>query len=353
MKEKLNDFILTRDELPILLNVLYAGDNWRFDIYPFLIKKNVFSVDLDDSVVVKRLVNSNQYSERLPENSFPDIIPKYNILRNILIGSGFLKMTNWDDLLNELDKIKAVDPLKGDRFTFVGMDTNCYINRIYSVLENTYKSDISRFFFVLSLIVSKELRAARNIPKGQLEELKETEVYRKDREIFSNFWNNDSLYTRIRHIGRVEFNKQKKKSRCLMNDNLEILKDVDSDLQIIDDFRNQITKHNYNLLVVSSDKHVHDQGRGPGIVCLDLRVPFMENLPEKFSGNWDNLYDLLYLCGVYFGAIKVQGNQNSVHIYGIWRGKTRGDWDTESLKIHIGDGPIRNLLEQQLSIIRS
>ncbi len=351
MKEKHNDFILTRDELPILLNVLHAGDNWRLDIYPFLILKNVFSVDLDDPVVVKRLVNNKEYSERLPENSFPDIIPKYNILRNILIGSGFLKLTNWDDLLNELDKIKEINPLKGDRFTFVGMDTNSYINRIYSVLEHTYKRDISIFFFVLSLIVSKELRAARNIPEGQLEELKESEMYRKFHDIFSNFWNTDSLYSRTMHIGRVEFNKQKIKSRCLMNDNLEILKGIDSDLQIIDDFRDQITKHNYNLLMVSSDKHIHDQGRGPGIVCLDLRVPTMKELPEEFSGNWENLYDFLYLCGVYFGAIKVQGNQNSVHIYGLWRGKTRGDWDTESLKIHIGDGPIRDLLEQQLNII--
>ena len=233
------------------------------------------------------------------------------------------------------------------------MDTNSYINRIYSVLKYTYKGDISSFFFVLSLIVSKELRSARNIPSGQLEDLKDNEVYRGIRDIFSNFWNNDSLFSRIRHIGRVEFNKQKKRSRCLMNENLEILKDVDSDLQIIDDFQNQVTKHNYNLLVVSSDKYIHDQGRGPGIVCLDLRMPIMKELPEEFSGNWENLSDFLYLSGVYFGAISFRGNKNIVQIYGLWQGKTREDWDTESLKIRIGSEAIKELLEQQLKIIRN
>ena len=353
MSDISNDFILTRDELPILLNVLFTQDNWKLNVHPILIQQNIFSVNLDVSVIVKRLVNNKQYSERLPENNFPDIIPKFSHLRDILIGSGFLKMTNWDALLNELDKIKAFNPLKGDRFTFVGMDTNSYINRIYSVLENTYKGDISSFFFVLSMVVSKELRSARNISAGQLDELKENKVYHKVRDILSNFWNNDSLYSRIRHIGRVEFNKQKKNSRCLMNENLEILKNVDSDLQIIDDFRDQVTKRNYNLLVVSSDKHIHDQGRGPGIVCVDLRLPIMDDLPEEFSGNWENLCDLLYLCSVYFGAIKVQGNQNSVHIYGLWRGKSVGEWDTESLKVQIGSETIRELLQQQLNIVRT
>ena len=334
------------------MNVLYAKDNWDFNIFPFLIQKNIFSIELDDPVSIKRLVDSKEYSERLPKTSFPDIIPRFSHLRDVLIGSGFLKLTNWDNLLIELDKIKSTNPLKGDRLTFIGMDTNSYINRIYSVLENSYKRDISSLFFVMSLVVSKELRSARNIPTGQLEALKDNEVYRSIRDTFSNFWNNDSLYSRIRHVGRVEFNKQKKGGRCLMNENLEVLKDVDSDLQIIDDFRNQVTKHNYNLLLISSDKHIHDQGRGPGLVCLDLRMPIMEELPSEFSGNWENLYDFLYLCGIYFGAINVRGNHNSFQIYGLWRGKTREDWDTESLKIRIGSEAIRDLLEQQLNIIR-
>lgn len=345
------DFILTREELPILLNILYTKDNWRLEIHPFLLRKNLFSVDLDDTVVIKRLVNTTQYSERLPQESFPDIIPQFTDIRSILIGSGFLKMINWDELIRKLDEIKAIDPLKGDRFTFIGMDSNSYINRIYSVLENSYRGGISNFFFVLSMVVSQELRSASQISKTQLDAFKKCEQYKKIGHILKNFSIKDSLIARIKSIGRVEFNKQKKKTRCLMNENLEIRTDIDNDLQIIDDFRDQVVKQNYNLLLISADKHFHDQGRGGGIVCIDFKIPIIKDLPEEFSGNWENLYDLLYLCSIYFGAIRIQGNQNSVHIYGLWRGKSQSDWDSESLKVQIGSKSIRRLLQQQINII--
>ena len=65
MTKALEDFVLTREELPILLNVLYANNNWRLYIHPFLIKKNIFSIELGDTVIVKQLVDRKQYKELL------------------------------------------------------------------------------------------------------------------------------------------------------------------------------------------------------------------------------------------------------------------------------------------------
>ncbi|HEC39411.1 hypothetical protein LCGC14_0887380 [marine sediment metagenome] len=350
MTNNFKEFILKNDELIVLLNILYLNGNSNFNVYPYLIKEKIFSVALEDQVIIKRLINKNTYNQSLPEKSFPEIIPQYSHLRNILIASGFLKMSNWDTMEAELNRIKSIDPLQGQRFTFIGMDTNSYINRIYSVLKNSYKGNISNYFFVLSRVIEIELRAARNIPNEQLDELKADENYKDNLFFLDEFWNGESISTRIKHIGRVEFNKLRKQSRCLINNSIELNGDIESDLQIIEDFRGQIIKQNYDLLLLSSDKHF-EQARESGIYSLNLKIPNVDDIPDQFSGNWQHLCDFIYLNSIYFGAISFRGPNNTIQIYGLWRGKSTEDWDSESVKIRIGSKTIIDLLEQQLKII--
>ena len=351
MSDNFEEFILKADELPILLNILFFKGNISFKIHPYVIRKDIFGVSLEEQVIINLLIDKENYNANLPRQTYSQIIPVYSSLRDILIASGFLKMNNWDILIAELNRIMSIDPLQGERFTFVGMDTNCYINRVYSVLKNSYKGNISSFFFVLSRIIHLELRAARNISDDQLDALKEDDFYKGVRTIFNEFWHGDRLFARKKHIGRIEFNKLQKQSKCLINQSLELNNNIDNDIQIIEDFRKQIIKQNYDLLMITSDKHVEDLCREGGVKCISLKSPKIDDLPTNFVGNWHQLCDFLYLNAIYFGALSFRGTNNTIQMYGLWRGKSVEDWDTESIKVRIGSKNLIELLDQQLNII--
>ncbi len=253
-------------------------------------------------------------------------------------------------IINGLENIKSTNPLKGQRHTFIGMDTNCFINRIYSVFKHIYNMDIVRFYFVLSRIVRTELVSMNKIPNEQLDELRNR--YRENREIFDEFWNGDSLFTRTKHIGLVEFNKLQTQSKCLINDGVEIDKSREHDYQIIEDYRKQILPQHYNLMLLSSDKQFAEQARQPGVNSFYLEKPPLDEMPNEYFGNWHMLCDLLYLLSIYFGAISFRGNNNTVKMFGLWRGKQANNWDFESVKIRLGSESLAYMLTQQLTIIR-
>lgn len=354
MGSKISEFVLKLEELPILLNVLYLKANDWFHIYPYIIEENTFSVTLEKKVTITRLINKLRYQEIITEkqlSDFPNIVPKFEVLRGILIASGFLKMKNWSTILEELGKIKIINPLKGERQTFIGLDTNCFIDRIYSVLKHSYKTDISDFYFVLSRIIRNELMSMRTISNEQLNDLRER--YTKNHEIFKEFWNGDNLYTRTRHLGLVEFSKLRKQSKCLINDGLDINESREFDYQIIEDFRNQILNQGYNLLLLSSDKQFADQARQPGINSIYLERLSLKDMPRQFSGTWAMLCDFLYLNSVYFGAIHLICKKYKIKMFGIWRGKGATEWDSESVKIWVGSEKLSNLLDQQLTIVKT
>jgi hypothetical protein len=266
------------------------------------------------------------------------------------MASGFLKLNNMTEILSELERIKIANPLKGQRHTFIGMDTNCFINRIYSIFKHTFKGDISKYYFTLSRIVRTELVSMKKIPNEQLNELKKE--LSENKEIFDEFWNGDTLFTRTKHIGLIEFNKLHSQSKCLINDGVEIDKSKEHDYQIIEDYRNQILPLHYNLMLLSSDKQFAEQARQPGINSLYLENPSLNEMPNEYSGNWHMLCDFLYLSSIYFGAISFRGNNNTVKMFGLWRGKQASNWDSESIKIRLGSESLAYMLTQQLNIIR-
>jgi hypothetical protein len=354
MTENFDEFILRLEELQILFNILYKKGNNRFKLTPYLLEETLYRISLNDSARVNLNLSKEEYYNIMEEQElfqFPDIFPKYGIIRSSLIGSGFLKMSNWDEIKKKLNDIKSVDPLKGQRYTFIGMDTNCFMNRIYSVIQHEYMNDITNFYFVLSKIVQDELLSTRRIPNTQLNELKST--FPDKEPILSEFWNGDTLRTRKRRIGLVEFNKLRTYSKCLTNEGILVDDEIDMDVQILQDFKKQILSQHYNLLLLSSDEQIAQQAQTPGVFSYYLTLTPLDDLPTQYKGKWDMIYDLIYLSAIYFGAVSLRGNHQTVQLFGLWRGKGTKDWDLEAIKVRIGSTDLANELAQQLSIIRS
>ncbi len=344
----MEQFTLQLDELPILLNILYYTDNEVFRIHPYLLGDDIFKISLGKEAQITRLISQETYLKKIEKISeFSEITPSFGLIRQILLGSGIWPYQNWSEIQRKLDEVISRNPLCGDRMVMIGFDTNCFINRLYSCIKLIYKQKISRFGFILSKIVRSELMAMKKIKEVELNKLQET--LKQNRDIFSEFWNQDTLSTRIRHLGLVEFNKLRTQSNYIINDGI-IIDGREKDLQIIEDYQNQIERKNSDILLISSDQQFYDQARGPGILSHYLEIPPLKEMPNQFSGTWEQVCDFIYLLSIVFGVISVRA-KDSIQLFGIWRGKKGSEWDSESINIRIGSSRIIQLLKQQLNIL--
>ncbi len=353
MSNKFDEFVLKIEELPILFNVLYNRGNYRYTLFPYLLSDALYQISLGETVELRLQLSKSEYYELMNRKNlfeFSEIIPKYGVIRASLIGSGFLKMKNWAQVKKKLDHIKSIDPLKGERYTFIGLDTNCFMHRIYSVMNHEYVNEMDNFYFVLSEIVLDELRSTQKISNSQLNSLKNKLTGKN--KILAEFWNNDNLKTRKRRIGLIEFNKMRTHSKCLMNEGVTINKKKDKDIQILQDFKSQILPQHYNLLFLSSDKQIVHQARGPGVPSYYLELPPLNVLATEYSGKWNMLCDFIYLNCIYFGAVSLRGTKDTIQLFGLWRGKNIHNWDLESIKVKIGSTDLSNQVKKQLAIIR-
>jgi len=278
-----------------------------------------------------------------------NIIPPFKILRRCLIGAGLWEMENWGVIKEMLDEVKTRNPLRGERVTLIGFDTNCFMNRIYSLMRHIYKRDLEKFGFVLSRITFLELRASQKIKDTELKSLKEKRGAHA--QIIDEFWNQPTLLARAKTIGLVEFNKLKLQSNYILNDGWKI-DGRPHDLQIIDDIREQTRARNYDLILLSADEQFYQISREPGVISYYLKPPYLKQMPERFFGTWELFCDFLYLLSVFFGSLSLRA-KDTVQIFGVWRGKGVTEWDSESVKVQIGSQRIARLLEQQLKILHT
>jgi len=343
------EFVLPLRELPVLLNILMHAGNDKFRVHSYLLDQDLFSIDLEGGTVdrlIERRDFQRSYEALLePGEDESNIVPPFNLLRRCLIGAGVWEMGNWGTIKKKLDEIKIRNPLKGERITLIGFDTNSFMNRIYSVMQHIYKRDITKFGFVLSRRVHLELRTAQKIKNPELEALK-AKLNCKD--ILGEFWNQPTLLARQKMVGLAEFNKLKLQSNYVINDGLA-KDDRDADLQIMDDLWEQTRVRNYDLLLISADKDFQ-VAREPGVDGNYLKNPDLKQIPQRFSGSWEQICDFIYLLSVFFGALSMR-SKDTIQTYGIWRGKEETDWDTESIKVKIGSEALARLLRQQLEIL--
>jgi len=346
-----SEFIISAENLSILFNILYQNGNLTFDVFPFLLKKNLFKFYLDKSIKINLLINKEEYNSLFnSELEYNDIFPSFEKVRNILLGSGFLQPENWNELCNKFEKIKRIDPLKGDRITYIGMDTNCYIHKFYTLIMRMLGRDSQKLCFVTSSIIENELKSMKKINSARLNEIKQ--IIKDYNSTFDEFWNSETIFARLKRLGLGEFRKLRKFSHCLMDSGIILRNDIENDYQILEDFRNQIIPRNSDLLVLTFDKQFYDMARGDGVQGILFTFPYLDDLPKEFIGDWDCLCDFVYLTSIYFGAISLR-SKNNIQIFGIWRGKMPNDWDDEKLKVRIGSENIASMLAKQLNIVKN
>ncbi|MHA1282334.1 MAG: hypothetical protein ACTSQP_07465 [Promethearchaeota archaeon] len=346
-----SEFIVKSEDLIVLLNILYDLGSAHLIIKPYILGHELFSIKLDGKVRLNLLISKDDYYDIIQEISgYKTIVPNYQTIRDILIGSGFLELKNYEDLISELNKLKKINPLLGQRLVDIGMDTNCFMNRLFSQLLLKYRDDLKKFIFISSRIVKHELTNMKKIRKEDLQAF--IKAISRNKDIFEEFWNSETLESRKKHIGLIDYNKLRKAAVYNANDAVQLRDDVDFDKQIIDDYRNQILNKNHDLLLLSSDRQFHDYCREPGIKSIYLEIPSLENLNQQnYCGNWEQLCDLIYLSSIYFGAISLISGDKKIQIFGIWRGKQTREWDSEQIKLKIGSERISKLISGQFEIL--
>ncbi|MHA1327660.1 MAG: hypothetical protein ACTSRH_10120 [Promethearchaeota archaeon] len=348
---KIGEFYISSKDLITLFNVLYKFENYTFNVFPYILNRNLFKFQLDKSITLQLLIEKREYNEisNIFYNFF-DIFPRFEFVRNILLASGFLHVGNQEELWNQIERIKRIDPLKGERITYIGMDTNCYINRLFSLISRRLGRDSKKLCYVTSRIIQNELTSMEKIKQQKIDQLKNILDFSSN--FLEDFWNSETVKARNKRLGLGEFRKMRNVSHCLINTSVKKMPNQENDFQIIEDFRNQVISRNHDLLVLTFDKQFYDMAREEGSICVLLSFPPLDDIPNKLLGDWEDLCDLIYLSSIFFGKISLR-SKSTVQISGIWRGKKPEDWDKEIIKVKIGSNLLATTLNKQLDIIHN
>ncbi|MHA1755979.1 MAG: hypothetical protein ACTSVV_04355 [Promethearchaeota archaeon] len=336
-----NDYtqlILGTDELIMLLNELYSNNIKKFSIIDCLYGFNLFSIRVNEKIFVKFKININDIKIKLKKILFlKGEFPNASMIMDILIRAGFyfnLYKNKFETILN---KIENINILEGDFPIAIAFDTNLYVDQYFTqflkLLKKRYHKPRFPIYFLLSEGVKKELMTFKN--KYKNDEIQKLKTLCANPKMVEEFYNQNKLKARIKHMGYVDFLKCNENvySKIILEDESVDKKNMDS--RIIHGFLNEIREQNIKLYLLSQDSDFISRARGNrNLIAIHLeRIP-LSQLKDEFICSWEDFGRFLYNLAIIFGAINLKlENNHNIEIYGIWRGKKFNNWDKEELKI--------------------
>ena len=292
--------MVSREDIMVLLDSLYMDGETNF---PVKVDNRVIgTISLGENAEL-RVSTSIDLNKTLHGGS--------TMVKEAIIAGGIVHFSNWNDL------ISLIKRLKGDgRPLYIGFDTNALYFRVPSKLlnENGLYLDKNLIFdFVYSDEVTIEVGNHLN---GKL-------PYDNNLGIYSN---QPTPKARLASIGRVELEKIRRRGA----ERARSRETFHGDTKIALDYKAFAEEKDANVLVITLDERAYGEMKaisGSGLTPFKLGWNF--SFGSTLKGSWENLRDTIYTLSVILGKITT----SKYRIYGIWHGKTSGDWEKELVRI--------------------
>ena len=327
--------IIAKDEIITLLNEFYLNGIYRLKVSSPLFRE-IYSFELRKEPVVSAMT-LDQYSEKydslrlkcVPEvaEEIPGPTEEY---RWIFQSSGVLKPENYAEIVKELEDEADRDFMRGDKPLYVGFDTNALISRFPVIMPEV------KCGFCLHCGTLKELH-----PRYIEEKIRGTKANVLKKYGFTEVLNQPPLKVRKFKVGAVEYRKLKRREYA------EEIEGEPGDLSMIKDYQNFQRSRNADVLLISEDSNFVEVANDHRIKAIHVRQA--KDIPNKLNPTWGELVELLYITAIAYGVIQVK----SALIFGVWRGKTKDDWNSEHLKVEFKDGKLAAEMERNLRILKS
>jgi len=257
-------------------------------------------------------------------------LPRDSHIRDSLYMSGVIKPHNWELLINRITELSQRDPFRGQKLGFVFMDTNALKMRFSDlILDFISKTPRAKIGYLLLTGVREEIInhiKDRKYTSKHVQALSDPRIYGS----FANktFLNQSILEERLWRLTLTEYMKIKK---------LPTSQEFESgigDEAFMRAIMNFSRSKNVDVLLVTQDDLFAQKAAARGIetIRLDL-APVEEIFGRTYLTEWENVSRLIYVLAIIYGVIKAEINKVKTHIYGIWIGKKKDDWERENIKI--------------------
>lgn len=339
-----NQIYISVNEMMSLLNELFIDGQTDLTIYIPFFEDKVYHIKLVpensnwEGSAVNLLVDFRSYDQfvdSITDRYVAGQIPKFESLQALLVQSGIAEYPNFGQLMHRLQELCERDFLHGDRPVFIGLDTNLFRDRFYSVrIDYLKRLPRNKIGISISPYVKDELSFKDKYRNSHLKRLKQAcknPVYERGIE---ELFNQNCFYDRMRRLGFVEITKAKRIHWIELLPELEHNELEDSnDLNIINSYKKASNDGNVDILLLSKDHDFIAQAQGIAGI-----FPFLiESI--KFAGNtfyvnnWNRICQFIYLAAITNGFIELKSTRESWLIFGIWRGKTSKDWEQERVLV--------------------
>ena len=340
--------VVTVVELKILFNLAHHAGKQIFNVQSLLPKAQIFQGAIGARCKIA-LMFDREYKQAWREIP-PDIqteIPRPEDERELLLQAGILLPTNWESILEAVNRAQNAIGYKGGRLTYLAFDTVSLRNRLFSVLcERIPWRERDRVACAVTPKIREELDFVGKYNGQSLKKL--AGLQPAGRRIVDNFWNQPPLEQRQKRLGMIDLQKIRR-GQYREAPNVEA---SDPDGQILDSLEKLAEK--YDIIFLTSDGECTSRVvLRENIQGVHVVLPPMRDLSHKAEASWEEFATLLYLSAVRFGAVELSfGGDRRYELYGIWRGKQAESWEREDVAVQ-GQAVILTEFRTEIDLLRA
>ncbi len=334
---------LSRNRLTLLLNRLYDRGEERFtvehpstEIGPLVSVKLTGYNDARVTFDTRRdgyITAREEIRRSYPETVYKDL-PDADQYVKTFVASGLIDIENFDEVQAFVEQHGDPDLMAGHPPVVAGFDTNLMSWRIDQILG--LRDPDAGVGYVNGLVVATGVRDELDWDY----KCDETAVFEAAfGEAYAEYWNQPLGDARIGRLGLLTYRTIRDIQQAH-----ELSSDI-GDEAIVEAYDEYDNTHRAQVIVFSNDRTFIERARAHTV--LGQHIAFPRDVPRTASASWRDLEHLLYRLAVVFGVVEVP----TTTLFGVWRGKTQSDWQSQRVKLECRSSTLRPLLERDIAMV--
>lgn len=342
--------ILSRDQLPILLNALYETDKRKVRVdHPSSELEELLRFTLAEPFAspVRFTQSLSTYAEareavaRKHGAAARDELPDDSSFVRCVVASGVLDVENREEIESFVGRHGYPDLEAGHTPVVAGIDANVMPWRIGELLDIDHRTgtrDERERTATNGYALATGVKSELDWYYKQYETESLVEAFGEDYERLDN---QPAGANREGFLGLYEYR------RLMAERNVDVVECEEGDAAIVDGYRRFNDESRKQAILFSNDFGFVERARERSVPAQ--HVDFPRQFPRTTTATWDDLATLLYFLSVRFGVVRLPG----VTLYGVWNGKDGSHWQREAIVAETRSPKLDPLLERDRAILEA
>lgn len=339
---------LTRHQLTLLLNALYATDTRTIPVsHPCEDVGELLRIELAGpwNSTVEFTQGALTYEEtreaikqQYGEKPYDDL-PQKNDYIAAPIASGLIEVANQGEIDEFVRRYGFPDLEAGHNPVYAGIDANVFPWRIQDAIgidPRKGDTDSAGRAPITGYALSTGVKAELDWFYKHFDTYELTDAFGQE---FERLDEQPAGANRQGFLGLYEYRK------LMANRRVDVVESDTGDDAIIEGYRQYDERVRNDLLLFSNDYGFVENAHDIGIHAQHVEMPV--DLPASVTGSWWAIENLLYYLTVIFGVLTLP----KVTLYGVWNGKTGTHWQDEQIDVVARSPTVEAKLKRDMAIL--